>query len=404
MNSESFKDHHIFDRLNSLKEVLESESAKEKIDFEKLSFFNTVNQYVSQRIKITIPELVQQNELDALSNELNNGIAQINNFLGNINAGHLNNAVNNFNTAINRTRTLPVTLSKSDFNFSRQIANFEKTATAKHKILENQNDELKNRIAEFDKDLNSKEQEIQRLLKLIDSKEQEIQNLNSTFKTEFENIRSSHNQNFQNAQETFRKEFDSEKEKLDKEVEQLKSGIDTDTSDLIKKLQKKLTEAEKLVNTIGNVGVTGNYQLIANKHKDSANFWRWVAIIFMGTFSVLLVWTIIDLSSANFDWTKSLIRLVAAAALSYPATYAARESSKHRKLETLNRNKELELASINPFIEILDDNKKQQIKEKLVEKYFGNDTSTGIENEKEIDNLSVSTIEKLLNVVSKFNK
>lgn len=61
----------------------------------------------------------------------------------------------------------------------------------------------------------------------------------------------------------------------------------------------------------------------------------------MSILSILLVWTIIDLSSEGFNWTKSHIRLIAAAALSYPATYAARESFKHRKIETIKRNAEL---------------------------------------------------------------
>lgn len=149
------------------------------------------------------------------------------------------------------------------------------------------------------------------------------------------------------------------------------------------------------------MGVTGNYQNIANSHKSNADFWRIMAIIFMTVFSGLLVWTIIDLSSAGFDWVKSTIRLVAAAALSYPATYAARESSKHRKLETQNRNAELELASINPFIENLSDDKKQIIKEKLAEKYFGNNRNDDFLNEQETEGLSIPAVERLLNALAK---
>ena len=124
----------------------------------------------------------------------------------------------------------------------------------------------------------------------------------------------------------------------------------------------------------------------------------------MAVFSFLLVWTIIDLSADGFDWTKSLIRLLAAAALSYPATYASRESSKHRRLETENRNVELELASINPFIEILDDNKKQAIKEKLVEKYFGNDNKNSLNKEVDSEGLSISALEKIINAIAKLKK
>ena len=400
MTSESFENHNIFDRLNSFEEILANEEVKEKIDLEKLSFFQTVFSYINQRVKLTIPDLVQQTELDALSTELNGGISQINSFVGNNNQGHLNNATNNFNAALTKIKNLPIPVAKADFNFSRKIAEFEKIAISKYKSLEKEKDELKTEIANFKTDLTTKETEIERLLKLIEGKETEIQNLNSTFQTDFNNIKSEHNQNFQNDKKKYRSEIDNSKELFRKEIDALKGSIDTNTSTLVGKLETKYTEAKNLVNLIGNVGVTGNYQNIANSHKKSANFWRVMAIVFMSIFSILLVWTIIDLRSEGFNWTKSLIRLVAAAALSYPATYAARESSKHRKLETINRNAELELASINPFIEGLADDKKQMIKEKLVEKYFGNNKNNDFLDTKG-EGLSIPAFEKLLNAISK---
>lgn len=401
MTSENFDKHNIFDRLNSFEEILANDDVKEKIDLEKLSFFQTVFSYINQRVKLTIPDLVQQAELDSLSDELNGGISQINSFLGNNNVGHLNNATNNLNAAINRIKNFPIPVAKADFNFSRKIADFEKTAKSKYKSLEKEKDELKSEIEKFRTDLSAKEIEIQRLLKLIEGKESEIQNLNSTFQTNFNNIKSEHNQNFENDKKAYRAEIDKAKDSFRYEIDELKKNIDTDTTKIISQLNTKLTEAKKLVNLIGNVGVTGNYQNIANDHKNSANFWRVMAIIFMSVFSGLIVWTIIDLSADGFDWTKSLIRLVAAAALSYPATYAARESSKHRKLETINRNAELELASINPFIEGLTDDKKQIIKEKLVEKYFGNNKNNDFLETKETEGLSIPAFEKIISAISK---
>ena len=90
---------------------------------------------------------------------------------------------------------------------------------------------------------------------------------------------------------------------------------------------------------------------------------------------------------------------MAAAALSYPATYAARESNKHRRLEILNRKAELELAAINPFIELLPENKKQEIKEKLVEKYFGNNSNILADMDNQIEDDSISAVDRLLKTI-----
>ena len=400
MTPENFQNHNIFDRLKSFEEMLSNEDVKEKVDIEKLSFFQTVFSYVNQRVKLTIPDLVQQTELDNLSNELNSGVRQVNQYIGNKNTGHLSNASNNFNSAINRIRNLPIPVSKADFNFSRKIADFEKTTKSKYKTLEKEQEKFQNALSDLNEKLKKKESEIERLLKLVENKESEIQNITSTLRTDFDNIKSSHNQSFENDKTKFRNEIDKLKDDFKTDLSKIKENIDEDTSELISNLNSKLEEAKRLVNIIGNVGITGNYQNIADNHKSSADFWRVMAIIFMTIFSGLLVWTIIDLSSDGFDWVKSVIRLVAAAALSYPATYAARESSKHRKLETLNRNAELELASINPFIDNLSDDKKQIIKEKLAEKYFGNKSKEYLD-EKETEGLSISAFERLIKVISK---
>lgn len=400
MKPENFENHVLFEKLEQLNLQIQKEETKESIDLEMLSFFESAYKYINDRIKLTIPILVQEVEMNALSNEIEAGLQQMNAFLGNKNAGHLTNAINNYNSALNRIRNFPLPFSKNDFNFSKSIADFQKTVQGKYKLLEDENEELAKTIESFKTDLDNKDKEIQRLFKLVEVKETEIKNLNTNFLTEFASIKTKATQEYETDRKTFRNEIDTDKNNFKAEIKELKEGIDTDTTGLIENLGKKLEEAKKIVNVIGNIGVTGNYQIIANEHKSSANFWRWVAVIFMTIFSGLLVWTIIDLSSAGFDWSKSLIRIIAAAALSYPATYAARESSKHRRLETINRTAELELASINPFIEILADDKKQNIKEKLVDKYFGNGKVDVLANEKEDEEISINGIEKILNAIS----
>lgn len=400
MTADNFKTHPLFEKLSQLDSRLHEPEASEKIDIENLSFFQSCFKYISDRLKTTIPILVQEPELNALSSEIDNALQQINSYLGNNNIGHINNAVNNFNSALNRVRNLPLPFAKGDFDFSKSVAGFEQILKEKYQLVENKKDELEKEIERQRLELTEKDNEVKRLFKLVENKETEIQNLNTQFQTEFTALKTKASQEIETDRDTFRKEIDVDKETYKKEVDQLKSTIDTDTSAIISNLNIKLEEAKKIVNVIGNVGVTGNYQQIANEHKDTANFWRWVTIIFMTAFSVLLIWTIIDLSSEGFDWVKSLIRIIAAAALSYPATYAARESTRHRKLETINRTAELELASLSPFIELLPDAKQQAIREKLVDKYFGNGNNDVITKSTDDEGLSISGFEKILKSVS----
>ncbi|MEO9477082.1 MAG: hypothetical protein ABJG41_16170 [Cyclobacteriaceae bacterium] len=404
MKPETFENHPLFEKLEQLINRLNEDECREKIELERVSFFESTARYVSDRIKLTIPILVQEAEMNALSSEIDAGLQQINAFLGNNNEGHLNNATNNFNSALNRIRNFPLPFSKNDFNFSKAVSEFQKIVKEKYQELEKENKELETQLTDFQTDLESKDVEIKRLFKLLESKETEIQNLNSSFQTSFDNIKASATQNYEQDRKTFRTEFDTKKEVLTEEISALKNSIDVDSDQIIKDLNTKLEEANKIVGVVSDRAVTGNYQNIANSHKTTADIFRIIAILLMIGLSSILIYTIWDISGDSFDWTKSLIRILAAAALSYPATYAARESSKHRKLEIQNRKAELELTAIGPFIELLPEEKKQQIKEKLVDKYFGGNSIVDPSDDGKQEDVSISSLERIMKSILPFLK
>lgn len=438
MKTENYENHQLFEKLEQLNSRLQSDEIKEKIEIDYFAFYETAYNYIKDRLKLTIPILVQEAEMNALASELEAGLSQINAFIGNNNVGHLNNANNNFNSALNRIRNFPLPFAKNDFNFSKSISNFEKIVTEKYRNLEEENERLNSELQEFENKLKNNGVEIDNLSKLLTQKESEIQNINSSFQTEFNNIKSTAVQTFEQERsvfkaeidsdrkaftqerkafrteidsvkttfeqerKAFRKEIDSDRETYQLEIEKHKAAITTETSELISELQQKLEESKKLVNVIGNVGVTGNYQIIANHHRKQANIWRIIAVIFMTILSVLLIYTIWHITGTEFDWKVALIRVIAFSALLYPATYAAKEAGKHRRMENVNRKSELDLASINPFIEILPENKKQEIKEKLVDKFFGNSNFDGEDTKKGGDDFSISGFEKLIKTLLPF--
>ncbi|HLO58626.1 MAG TPA: hypothetical protein VK179_07780 [Bacteroidales bacterium] len=410
-----FENHPIFTLIGQLTERLSQDEVKSKIELEKLNFFQSAVKFINDRLKITIPVLLQISELNNISSEMQNGLNQINTFLGNNNIGHLNNAENNFISALTRIRNVPLPFSKSEFNFTKSILSFESIVKSKLSEVENENIKLKEELKIIQDNLLSKQNEINKISEILTSKTNEINNLISTFQTNYENIKNTANQNFENDRKSYRTEINTDRDVFKKEIaqdrEDLKSKvelkiqkIDKDTTNMVENIRIKLEEAKKLVNVIGNVGVTGNYQNIANQHRTQANFWRILAIVFMTILSGLLIYAIWDVSSANYDWIKSIIRIIAAAALSYPATYAARESSKHRKLETINRKLELELASLTPFIEMHTDDQKREIKSKLVEKYFGNHYDIYEDKNDNQEELSLNGFEKLLKSILPLTK
>lgn len=396
MKSTDFENHSIFEKLEQFQTRINDSEVKNLIGTDDLHFFESAVQYLKDRLNITIPILINDAEFNNLDSELTSGLQQLNNYLGNKNIGHLNNSKSNLLSSITRARNLPLPFSKNNFNFSKSIANFETILKNKLSNISSEKESLENEINELKNRVSKNDQESERIKKVLEQKEIEIGNINSRFETDFENIKSSATQAFEQEKKSFRSEFDQVKESLHEEVDKLKQSINSDTETLIDDLTNKLEEAKKIMGVISDVTVTGDYQNVATGHKRTADIFRLVAIALMLILSFLLISTIWKINSGNYDWTISIVRILAAAALSYPATYAARESSKHRNLEVINRKAALELAAIGPFIELMPEDKKEAIKEKLVGKYFGNTTSETKPGDEEI---TISGLGKIIDYI-----
>lgn len=415
MNFESYKTHLVFERLEQLKQSLQAESLTEKIGLENFTFIQATFHYIKDKLNLTNPTLVLDAELTSLAAEIESGTSQINTFIGNNNIGHITNAINNLNSAIARTRNLPIPTSKNDYDFSKAVAHFQQTVQGAYEQLKDQNEKLKTDIEAAQTDLDNKQERIKALEQQLAEKQTEIQNVLIKYNSEFETLKTNANaiveadrkmfsDNFEADRKSYKEAIETDKDTFKKAYENQKVYFDGEAKSTVEKLEQKLAEANKIVNIVGNVGVTGNYQKIANQHKSSADLFRCVALLFMILMSGLLIYSIIELGNTDFNLYKSLVRILAAAVLTYPAVYTARESSRHRNLETQNRNLELELASIGPFIELLPEDKKQSIKEGLVNKYFGKGAQAeGDKKEDGYDDFT-SSMEKILRIILPYIK
>ena len=160
-------------------------------------------------------------------------------------------------------------------------------------------------------------------------------------------------------------------EALKKKGDELYEEHEKKSKDTLDFLEEKRKEAAQLINIIGNIGFTGNYNKIANQERKAANILRVIAIIFM-VVGVIIVGTIVfNVSKAGFDWKVVLSRIAVTITILIPAFYSARESDRHRQRENRNRKMELELASIGPYLELLPEDKKIELKAQLTEKLFG---------------------------------
>jgi len=172
--------------------------------------------------------------------------------------------------------------------------------------------------------------------------------------------------------------FDTQIKQLREDFGQMLANSKAAQADGLASLIANQDKAARIVQVVGNIGVTGNYQKIANSESDQANLWRRVTVFFFCAGIAVAVATFWKFWNQPFSMENAwsvLIRLMYALAITAPAWYTARESARHRTTADRARQTELELASLGPFIELMPDEKKHQIREELTKRYFGNHVS-----------------------------
>lgn len=188
------------------------------------------------------------------------------------------------------------------------------------------------------------------------------------------------------------------------DYETLRDSVSSKANGTLDDLEELRKQAARIVQVVGNIGVTGNYQQIANAEGKQANFWRWITVaIFVSGISVAIA-TFIKFWNQPFSTENTwsvVIRLLYAIAITAPAWYTARESARHRTNADRARQTELELASIGPFIELMPEEKKVEIREALTKSYFGRSVDThDVQSPMDIGNMKDFVLE-LIKAVKK---
>jgi len=373
---DNYTEHNAFNELRQLNELASSDELNAKIDPNNRINLEVGLSYINKRLKVVIPELLTAQEMSTLERNVVTVKSHLQNYITNSAVQNLNSAISSLIGAAKQVKNFIVLDIEGEFDFA-ESAEAYKSAINAEQIRLSENIELLNKIlSEFELKIDNKVEKVEELTLLIAKKEEQIKNLNKEHISEFTKVKENASMH------------------LNEGIEKIRaSGLKN-----LEELEEQLLKAQQIVGAITTTGVTGRFQEIADKNKEAANTFRWIAIILMTILSGVLGWTLWDINIGELPWETGLVRILAAAALSYPATYAARESNKHRKIQNRNRKIELELSSFTPFIQTLNNQKKDEIREKMVDRYFSNHQEPENSNE---EKLTLSGLDKIADIFVK---
>ena len=164
---------------------------------------------------------------------------------------------------------------------------------------------------------------------------------------------------------------------LVEKVEELTKEPLENANRILEETEGRLKEKEERLNEIfGRVtadSISGSYEQTAYSEGIIADKLRGYSLTIMIIMALLIVYNYYEASFKTFEIAESIFRIGMVIILSIPATYLAKESSKHRNTQNMYQQSSLHLKAIHPYIASLPEPIQNEIKAKIAEQIFSND-------------------------------
>jgi hypothetical protein len=367
---------------------------------------------LEDNLKRTPATLASVHGLNLIQSQLQAVISELATFQSDNNPAHLVTAVNVIDQAVAQQMWafLPSSQQNSEPVIANAATEFRESAFRSISKLVADELTLKTEISTHRSEIVRQNDLLKEMTETIAKQKADALSVVSQVKAEYaekESIRitefTSALEGFKNSFTAFENQSKSERDKLILSITNEFGGIAKNTKEqrdvLIESLRQSENETARIVELVGNNAITGKFQVTANKESTQANLWRNITIGIFGFGLLIAASTFVKFLFEPFTpesaWGAA-IRLMYAIAITAPAWYTAKESARHRTNADRARQIELELTSLGPFIETMDDTKKIAIRESLIGKYFGREVEAHTVAEpislKDVKDLVIETV------------
>lgn len=285
--------------------------------------------------------------------------------------------------------------------------------------LSNSEGEIQIKIINFTERLNGVENDAALVRESLKELEKSTENTLSTWQAEYTTSQTERAEAYSKAQIDRETKFEATlrelREKAEKEVRDISEKYFStlnlafekykdEASTLIGDMNEKHEQILQIHGLVGTDGVAGGYQKGAKEEHDAANLWRKIS---MGTLLITAAWILLkyflgfDLTVAGqTNWAEIITAASLTLVLLGAAGYASKQSKLHRDTEQHLRWFALEVKAIDPFLSSLPEEQRNDLKNQLSQKLFGQNRLTSDNNDGSIDPAAFKSITDLvLNVI-----
>lgn len=417
---EWYQNHAVHSALDSLRKSISiaEEDHIESVDsVTELTRLKSALDFIQESLEAIEPEIVPANHTTAQLSQIQSALANaenhLNNYAANRNHAELVNANKQTDTAL---QTLPQINFIRAKSAARGVAavtrNFSETAEGYLTGIEELTNSLQRELGDAQKAVQQQNERLGAIATEIDDYRRNVDSVFESFQKQLESARQAAlteieqmkqqqattvGQFVQESKQAFQTKLNEFAQAFDRQ----KGTLAESAESIIHALEAKRDAAARLLEVTTNMAVAGDFKLNADRQRHNANVMRVLAIIFMMIAIGGAAYVIFIAESGGRDWTFTLLRLLTSGLFTIPATYAAKESAKHRRLESQYRRVQLDLAALDPFIELLPEEKKQELKSEITQRVFGRSYEGDLRNRDE-DEVSAPTFLSLVERLSNF--
>lgn len=299
------------------------------------------------------------------------------------------------NSIINTIKEIdPLVTSMFDLSIYLQKNGIKNNVALYRTELNNLNDEIssikENTEEEFRVIKETKMQELSE----INKKQEEVKNdIDNQFVDFTQKMEKSDNK-LKNIEESYKTKFEELEKKANQDFDKLKEDIG-----------KKDEKISELIGLIGNKANIGEYKSNADKAHTERIRWQIATVIIFGL--AFLLMGIITYSTKDYNIT-TLARYIVSVILLGMSGYTGKQASNQRKDEVYYRKQQLELSSIDVYLDNMPETTRIEIKKELSSKIFGQASETYKskydDNTNETLDKIVKLVENLSNNITKNNR
>jgi hypothetical protein len=158
---------------------------------------------------------------------------------------------------------------------------------------------------------------------------------------------------------------------FDATVAHLQTDYVTAADAILKGIQAKESEVDKVVGVIGNKAVTSGYLQTANYARKTLWLWQGIAVFSMLAVIFVAYHAFIPIVQGTFTWESFAARGILCVAVSVLAVYAASQADRFFEMEHRNRKMALELEAIGPFLAPLPAEMQNEFRKEIGDRSFG---------------------------------